>query len=1457
MGKIKKGFKKERISQDPLCAIKILADKDEKTRVKRGKNEARYHALLGREVLLSVRNNKSYVFIPPWFDGMNMHDYAKHLKQYAQDYFYTLPFKKPETYTLLRMFRHYLKQARIFHNLGLILQDPKSSNAMVVNGTIELFDFDAVHPIGTQENTHTRAYLPPDLIDKSSREIGRFYTQADDIYIFGLMLAEIFPEVFNIIHTERKPTEIKVITQRPSFYQDLEDLVLQMTHTDRQQRPSIDACLASIEVLLKIHTPKGIPEMKGKDELDMLSEKVEERKKQVLLDALCLSITNNESKKTEVILNAYPEFLNQICGDSKQQTTTPFTLALEYKRVEIVEFAFRHALKTADYKQVDRILKSDFSKELLNKKLMQERSPLAIARELKENGDGDRQKIIDALLENGAELEDDADLSLYSEQFLTKLLYQALQSGEVEKIKKIVEANKRIVNNQLPNGLLPLATVLNDKKISKEVQYEIIILLLKSGAGIVKDYGSKEIIKAPWDLFKKVLHKKFWKALRSGDKDITILLDYFPELIETWHVGENHKSSVLMMAAYYNQKEIVQYLINKKVDVFVVNLKGETAEDILRNGKQKNIEIIEILKDAAFRQALDNQDYKRFSQTFEQQKAKGVNATLEDGSTPLTRLLNCKNITAGGEQIMRELLQHEVDLFSSDANGKFPLKMVMEHKGVDSLVKAHLQTVASVLGIDIDRFFTETDIYKILEDKFSAKKKEISDKLNYYQKQLLVSKEADFETGEASDLLKTLKKFEYDSKEATLQSTHILKSCDKLSQIDNELQKIIAEKVEPFFSRKKEQCVATLKHITTHINDTILKYQSGLDEKPGLPESKKAKEELNVANALRENLKFLENNIGKQDFGKLIGLLNSEYFSGKKLYEELSKIIDRCEILSKLEILIDSKVLPLLGSLDQSSFEERIQRVQRFKQGCENYDPAIANMFFTQEKLDHPIKLVLDSRLPGIERVISLMLKIPEKHNIIARSFVAINKIGPAQYAEFSQYVKESKTYEPEVGTVLSLLHDNGYLSHGDENIFSFVLNLPVEKLRNIHKNYFYVKQMKEFLDSPDIKAMIGDSAKNRLKMHEFLLSNFSEFKDIRAIFAKEPVKNPHGFMEFMFRKGHPPVSEIGDMIKRHNQLQTLKLSSESARKNFMAVESKTLDEIFRILKPYRWEFNSLILDKILDKIPGEVRKICKQEIESHGDLTVILFRKIYSHMVDCSSDLTKKNLSTLNALMESKDAELFATMDKIIIESESGIKVWEFTKKYSSVSESRIFHNLLVNSVIPLMSCRWPFAHNIRLLNEILERGLTKTEFASDVKAVDKFCTARINESCTQTILKFKKVFQALDIGSRRKGPGLSEFFPTLTGKLQFTLEDFKVVETFVSNESNPPIVKMAWETARKYIDNFDNNMNMFKAIYTWGYHNNQTLFKTGNPNKEFTAESVQAATSGRTRDIYMALNL
>ena len=717
ISKLKKCFDAKSEQWDPVCAIKIFDNKEYNDRVRNAENEAKYSRLLGRESYWGIMNNKCYVTIP-WMKGMNMHDYAKHLQKHAEDSKYVLPFKKPDFYTRLKMFMNYLTQAKIFHDLGLILGDPKSGNAMVDtdNETIEMVDFDAVHPIGTAGTAYTRAYLPPNLITRSSG-IRAAYTQADDIYIFGLMLAELFPEVFKVTYTEGKPTQITVITPGLQSQVALNFLVFFMTEDKPNSRCDINDCVEQINELLEVHASRDVLEAKGKNQLPSPSD-VPEAKYQLPLpadwehkfEAILKEINSQESEVdssasddqalTNLLYKAFPQTLNQLWLDSEDEDFIPLKMALRHGHMDILEFSFKYFLETADYKQVDEILKSDFSKPLLNKKLMEDRLPLVIAHELKEDKNGNKERIIDALLKKGALPEDGIDLTICDEQALTSHLYDAMQILDLEKIKKIAGTNPKILDNLLPNGLSPLQTIASYKTTSRtEVQLEIMIFLLK------KHQAPKLQIDLTCRWFQEVLHKKFWSVLTSGDQDTAILLlDHFPNLIKIWHRGLNHESSILMMAAYYNQKEVVQYLIDKKVDVFELNLKNETAEDILRKEKPKHIEMIEILKDAAFLQVLENQDHKRFSLIFEKQKVKNIK--FKDGRTPLTKMLDCKIITKDGVKIVNELLNENVDdLFNSDGHGTFPLEIINDHKSLIPVVKNHLKPRANGLGMNVEYFF--------------------------------------------------------------------------------------------------------------------------------------------------------------------------------------------------------------------------------------------------------------------------------------------------------------------------------------------------------------------------------------------------------------------------------------------------------------------------------------------------------------------------------------------------------------------------------------------------------------------------------------------------------------------------------------------------------------------------------------------------------------------------------
>ena len=515
-------------------------------------------------------NYKFYV-LTPWIEGMNLKEYSRHLRAKARDDKYQLPFTKPRTYILLHMFRNYLKQAKIFHDLGLILGDPKSANAMVdtVNGFIEIIDLDAIHPIGTRGTSYTHKYLPPWLISSTS-DIFKLYAQADDIYIFGLMLAELFPHIFTITYTEKKPTQI---TEISSKLKPLRKLVLQMTNANPRHRPLIQDCLKGVDTLITEYTPQNVPEPKGNEKIDLLEE----------------------------------------------------------------------------------ILK-------------------------------------------------------------------------------------------------------------KRVKY----------------------------------------------------------------------------------------------------------------GTLEKIEILQILKDADFYQTLKNQNYIEFSQHLEEQKVKRINIRFEDGSTPLTRLLDCKSISEDGIRIMSDLLRLHVNLFVKDGQGRFPLKMVREDSISASLIKKYLQPLANIVEINIDEFFYEKNIFDILKVKFSSQKQKLKDHQNHYKNLSRMIKQTDSKS-EQNSLFILLTEYESKLEKINLTSTHIkyiMTSFNELQRLGKEIQLFL-----------KEPCYLILKLISDNlivdINERMLDYQLSLDKRVEFFKRPKTKDKLKAANTLREHLKSLNGAIYSKDPGKMESSLDSGLYDAR------------------------------------------------------------------------------------------------------------------------------------------------------------------------------------------------------------------------------------------------------------------------------------------------------------------------------------------------------------------------------------------------------------------------------------------------------------------------------------------------------------------------------------------------------------------------------------------------
>ncbi len=239
--------------QHPDFAVKIMKDK------KAAENEFRANILLDRDVTWGTMNNKFYVVIP-WIDGINYNEYCKQLKEYFRT-------GKPMTAPLysitqrILMLIGYLLQVKVLHDLGLILGDPKSSNCMLDSkGNLILIDLDAVHFPNETGWGRTTRYLSPNLINQ--KKISSKYTAKDDIFIFGHMFAELFPEFFNIKFDEhdQKAAElsyVKISHETPTERM-LAKLISLMMFPAPFMRPLVDKCIEQLRTITE-HSQRDIP----------------------------------------------------------------------------------------------------------------------------------------------------------------------------------------------------------------------------------------------------------------------------------------------------------------------------------------------------------------------------------------------------------------------------------------------------------------------------------------------------------------------------------------------------------------------------------------------------------------------------------------------------------------------------------------------------------------------------------------------------------------------------------------------------------------------------------------------------------------------------------------------------------------------------------------------------------------------------------------------------------------------------------------------------------------------------------------------------------------------------------------------------------------------------------------------------------------------------------------------
>lgn len=255
VGLVKKVWDLFKPNDKPAFAVKIMHNED------RAENEVKYASLLNRETFWGWRwceafSHKYYVFTP-WIDGDNLEEFILRLRECVVN---DIPINPDQYLTIperISMFIGYLRQVKKFHDRGLILGDPKISNCMVdyAHRSLELIDLDSVHRKGDGDMSWrcTIGMLPPNLINATKVE--KEYSQKDDIFIFGIMLAQMVPEFFVVEvknnRVERIPPKFNWAlgisnNQISEPIRNLFSLCSKMTASNPDDRYDIDMCISTL-----------------------------------------------------------------------------------------------------------------------------------------------------------------------------------------------------------------------------------------------------------------------------------------------------------------------------------------------------------------------------------------------------------------------------------------------------------------------------------------------------------------------------------------------------------------------------------------------------------------------------------------------------------------------------------------------------------------------------------------------------------------------------------------------------------------------------------------------------------------------------------------------------------------------------------------------------------------------------------------------------------------------------------------------------------------------------------------------------------------------------------------------------------------------------------------------------------------------------------------------------------
>lgn len=518
---------------------------------------------------------------------------------------------------------------------------------------------------------------------------------------------------------------------------------------------------------------------------------------------------------------------------------------------------------------------------------------LSLATEIKDDKSGIKRRLVEKLLaytdifdEKNSELLNDKAILAY--RFL-----KAIETQDLEIIKKIIAVDKRILHTKLDGEFpLPFVAAITHPTENFKVKANIIKFLWENGADMFTVNNKSVDAKTDQgdDAFKSALNYHFWRTLRKESQDITInFIKTFPHLENIWHCGKNHKSNTLMIAAYYNKIKIVNYLLKNNADIFLENLKKQTVIDIIIAEKPQNTKVLELLRSAVFDHlvtAVRTHNYPQILHILEKFEKSIVNRNLDNGGSLLSELLEIKFIDENVENSVELFLKKGADLFIKDKSGKCPFDKikVFNNKKLESIIQTHLQPLLKLAKLDFAELYNEKDIIEKFHHQFNKRQQKILFEIKNCESQMRDIKHIkDLKDLESiDDFRMQISCLHNVCEKLKFNPQNILESFQNLKKIATKFSQKKHDKFKNFIKEKTRHNYATYKMIADNlisaIDERIKKYQERYDSRG----SEKTKNKLACANNLRFFLMQIKSASHSEDKETLKTWINSDNLNMKK-----------------------------------------------------------------------------------------------------------------------------------------------------------------------------------------------------------------------------------------------------------------------------------------------------------------------------------------------------------------------------------------------------------------------------------------------------------------------------------------------------------------------------------------------------------------------------------------------